>query len=43
MKIKTKKQEYRLCPYCRRTIPPQYDFNGHKKICRNVNKEIKPK
>lgn len=43
MKTKAKKTIYRLCPYCKRVIPPQYNFNGHKKLCKNVDKEIRPK
>ncbi len=39
--MNSKKQEYRLCSYCKRIIPPQYDFEEHKELCRNVNKETK--
>ena len=36
------KPVYRLCSYCGRIIPPQYDFNEHKKLCKNVDKAIRP-
>ncbi len=29
-------QEHRICPYCERKISPKYDYNEHKKTCRNV-------
>lgn len=34
----TKKyKKYRYCKYCDRTIPNEYDFNEHKKICKNID------
>lgn len=42
-KTKVKKTVYRLCPYCNRVIPSQYDFYEHKRICKNVYEQMYPK
>ena len=31
------KPRYRECPYCHRIIPPQYSFEEHKELCKNVD------
>jgi len=37
--MKDKKSKYRMCPYCGRYVPADYNFNEHKKICKNVYSE----
>ena len=36
--MKKDKLKHRQCPYCKRIVPPDYYFNDHKKICKNVPK-----
>jgi len=36
--MKENKLKYRKCPHCKRTVPASYNFNEHKKICKNVPK-----
>jgi len=33
-----KDNNYRVCPYCERKIPPQYSLRDHKYICKNISK-----
>jgi len=39
---KTKKQ-YRVCPYCNRHIPSDYNFSEHKRICKSVDSTFRMK
>ena len=34
---KEEKLGNRQCPYCKRIVPTEYDFNEHKRICKNVH------
>lgn len=38
--MKTKTNKYRECPYCKRKVPPQYNFNEHKGMCKKINNKL---
>lgn len=41
MKPIKKTKKHRYCEYCDRYIPSQYNFNEHKKICKNINPSLR--
>ena len=32
------KNNYRVCPHCKRKISPNYNFSEHKKVCKEATK-----
>lgn len=31
----------RICPYCKRYVPSEYDFDEHKELCKDINKDMR--
>ena len=34
------KNNYRMCPYCHRKVPLDYNFSEHKRLCKEYTRVI---